>query len=93
MALWLIFFRNSGVKIERTYQLNTGGNTDFLKDAQRAARVKKYVENRGGSRLVIGARLADETVALVDYVPAEEPATRSVSSGWRGSSSLCAYGD
>ncbi len=34
-------FRNRGVKLERTYQLNTGGNTDFLNMLDRSRLVSK----------------------------------------------------
>jgi myo-inositol-1-phosphate synthase len=34
-------FRNRGVKLERTYQLNTGGNTDFLNMLDRSRLVNK----------------------------------------------------
>jgi len=34
-------FRNRGVKLERTYQLNTGGNTDFLNMLDRKRLVNK----------------------------------------------------
>ena len=43
-------FAKRGVKIERTYQLNTGGNTDFLNMLNRsAARLEEGVEDRGGA--------------------------------------------
>ncbi len=43
-------FKKRGVKLERTYQLNTGGNTDFLNmlDRSRLAS-KKDFKNRGGT--------------------------------------------
>jgi len=34
-------FRNRGVKLERTYQLNTGGNTDFLNMLDRTRLISK----------------------------------------------------
>jgi myo-inositol-1-phosphate synthase len=38
-------FRNRGVKLERTYQLNTGGNTDFLNMLDRS-RLKSKKESK-----------------------------------------------
>ena len=49
-------FRKRGVKIERTYQLNTGGNTDFLNMLNREpARLEEDFKDRSGS---IGHRRA-----------------------------------
>jgi myo-inositol-1-phosphate synthase len=36
-------FRKRGVKLERTYQLNTGGNTDFLNMLNRSRLASKKV--------------------------------------------------
>jgi myo-inositol-1-phosphate synthase len=36
-------FRKRGVKLERTYQLNTGGNTDFLNMLQRVRLASKKI--------------------------------------------------
>ena len=42
-------FRQRGVEVAHTYQLNTGGNTDFLNMLDRdAAHVEEGVEDRGG---------------------------------------------
>ena len=42
-------FEKRGVKLDRTYQLNTGGNTDFLNMLNRTGCLQKGVENRSCS--------------------------------------------
>ena len=43
-------FAKRGVKLERTYQLNTGGNTDFLNMSNhRRLASKKISQDRGGA--------------------------------------------
>ena len=65
-------FGDRGVRIDRTYQLNTGGNTDFLNmlDRGRLTR-KKDQQDRGGA---VGGRATASpptrsTSARRDYVP------------------------
>jgi len=48
-------FRKRGVKVERTYQLNTGGNTDFL-NGQEPARSRRCIRGRSGGALGTGPR-------------------------------------
>ncbi len=64
-------FRKRGVKIERTYQLNTGGNTDFLNMLNRSRLASKKTSKTEAVQSVIGARLADENIHIgpSDYVP------------------------
>ena len=64
-------FRKRGVKIERTYQLNTGGNTDFLNMLNRDRLASKKTSKTEAVQSVIGARLADENIHIgpSDYVP------------------------
>ncbi len=64
-------FRKRGVKIERTYQLNTGGNTDFLNMLNRGRLASKKTSKTEAVQSVIGARLADENIHIgpSDYVP------------------------
>ncbi len=64
-------FRKRGVKIERTYQLNTGGNTDFLNMLNRSRLASKKTSKTEAVQSVIGARLTDENIHIgpSDYVP------------------------
>jgi myo-inositol-1-phosphate synthase len=64
-------FRKRGVKIERTYQLNTGGNTDFLNMLNRSRLASKKTSKTEAVQSVIGERLADENIHIgpSDYVP------------------------
>ena len=64
-------FRKRGVKVERTYQLNTGGNTDFLNMLNRSRLASKKTSKTEAVQSVIGARLADENIHIgpSDYVP------------------------
>src|SRR5947207_9970264 len=64
-------FRKRGVKLERTYQLNTGGNTDFLNMLNRSRLDSKKVSKTKAVQSVIGERLADENIHIgpSDYVP------------------------
>ncbi len=58
-------FRNRGVKLERTYQLNTGGNTDFLNmlDRKRLASKKKSKTESVQSQLG-DDRLGDDSIHI-----------------------------
>src|ERR1041384_2026389 len=64
-------FRKRGVKVERTYQLNTGGNTDFLNMLNRTRLASKKTSKTEAVQSVIGDRLADENIHIgpSDYVP------------------------
>jgi myo-inositol-1-phosphate synthase len=64
-------FRKRGVKVERTYQLNTGGNTDFLNMLDRDRLKSKKTSKTEAVQAVIGNRLADENIHIgpSDYVP------------------------
>ncbi|MEA2087100.1 MAG: inositol-3-phosphate synthase [Candidatus Caldatribacteriota bacterium] len=64
-------FKNRGVKLERTYQLNTGGNTDFLNMLERHRLISKKVSKTEAVQAVAGERLADEDIHVgpSDYVP------------------------
>jgi myo-inositol-1-phosphate synthase len=63
-------FRKRGVKLERTYQLNTGGNTDFLNMLNRSRLVSKKESKTEAVQSVAAARLADENIHVgpSDYV-------------------------
>src|ERR1700730_8909156 len=64
-------FRRRGVKVERTYQLNTGGNTDFLNMLNRSRLASKKTSKTEAVQSVMGERLADENIHIgpSDYVP------------------------
>jgi myo-inositol-1-phosphate synthase len=64
-------FRKRGVKVERTYQLNTGGNTDFLNMLSRSRLASKKTSKTEAVQSVMGTRLADENIHIgpSDYVP------------------------
>jgi myo-inositol-1-phosphate synthase len=63
-------FRKRGVKLERTYQLNTGGNTDFLNMLERSRLASKKVSKTEAVQSVAAARLVDENIHVgpSDYV-------------------------
>ena len=64
-------FAKRGVKLDRTYQLNTGGNTDFLNMSNRARLASKKVSKTEAVQAVAAERLEDENVHIgpSDYVP------------------------
>jgi len=63
-------FRNRGVKLERTYQLNTGGNTDFLNMLDRSRLDSKRESKTEAVQSVLKARMDtyDIHVGPSDYV-------------------------
>jgi myo-inositol-1-phosphate synthase len=64
-------FRRRGVKLERTYQLNTGGNTDFLNMLNRNRLASKKLSKTEAVQSVAAERLAAENIHIgpSDYVP------------------------
>lgn len=64
-------FAERGVKIERTYQLNFGGNTDFLNMLERERLASKKESKTGAVRAVIPHPIRDEDIHIgpSDYVP------------------------
>jgi myo-inositol-1-phosphate synthase len=64
-------FKKRGVKLERTYQLNTGGNTDFLNMLNRHRLKSKKTSKTEAVQAVTARRLADENIHIgpSDYVP------------------------
>nr|MBS0021498.1 inositol-3-phosphate synthase [Gammaproteobacteria bacterium] len=64
-------FKKRGVKLERTYQLNTGGNTDFLNMLNRARLASKKKSKTEAVQAVAANRLADSEIHVgpSDYVP------------------------
>ncbi len=64
-------FKKRGVKLERTYQLNTGGNTDFLNMLNHERLASKKESKTEAVQAVAANRLADEDIHIgpSDYVP------------------------
>ena len=63
-------FRKRGVKLDRTYQLNTGGNTDFLNMSNRTRLKSKKISKTEAVQSVAERRLEDENIHIgpSDYV-------------------------
>jgi len=64
-------FAKRGVKLERTYQLNTGGNTDFLNMSNHRRLASKKISKTEAVQSVAAERLHDDNVHIgpSDYVP------------------------
>jgi myo-inositol-1-phosphate synthase len=64
-------FRKRGVKLERTYQLNTGGNTDFLNMLNQHRLKSKKKSKTEAVQSVAARRLENENIHIgpSDYVP------------------------
>lgn len=64
-------FHHRGVALDRTYQLNTGGNTDFLNMLNRQRLSNKKISKTEAVQAVAGKRLADDNIHIgpSDYVP------------------------
>ncbi|MCL7415222.1 MAG: inositol-3-phosphate synthase [ANME-2 cluster archaeon] len=64
-------FNKRGVKIDRTYQLNTGGNTDFLNMLNRKRLASKKTSKTESVQSVLAERLEDDNIHIgpSDYVP------------------------
>ncbi len=64
-------FKKRGVKIDRTYQLNTGGNTDFLNMLNRRRLVSKKKSKTEAVQSILDTRLDPENIHIgpSDYVP------------------------
>ncbi len=64
-------FRKRGVELERTYQLNTGGNTDFLNMLNRDRLASKKESKTEAVQSVVGQRMDDDNIHVgpSDYVP------------------------
>lgn len=63
-------FRKRGVELKRTYQLNTGGNTDFLNMLERKRLASKKISKTEAVQSVAASRLVDENIHIgpSDYV-------------------------
>jgi len=64
-------FKKRGVKLERTYQLNTGGNTDFLNMLNMNRLASKKVSKTESVQSVAAERLNEDNIHIgpSDYVP------------------------
>jgi myo-inositol-1-phosphate synthase len=64
-------FKKRGVKLERTYQLNTGGNTDFLNMLNRSRLASKKTSKTEAVQAVAAERLDYRNIHVgpSDYVP------------------------
>ena len=64
-------FKKRGVKLERTYQLNTGGNTDFLNMLNRTRLISKKESKTEAVQAVAARRIENENIHIgpSDYVP------------------------
>jgi myo-inositol-1-phosphate synthase len=72
-------FADRGIKLERTYQLNTGGNTDFLNMLNRSRLGSKKISKTEAVQAVLPQRLParDIHIGPSDYVP------------WQGDNKIC----
>lgn len=64
-------FSARGVTVERTYQLNTGGNTDFMNMLDRNRLLNKRESKTEAVQAALAKRLDDENIMIgpSDYVP------------------------
>ncbi len=64
-------FHKRGAKLDRTYQINTGGNTDFLNMLNRTRLASKKISKTESVQSVAGCRLEEENIHIgpSDYVP------------------------
>jgi myo-inositol-1-phosphate synthase len=64
-------FMDRGVRLERTSQLNVGGNTDFYNMLERERLVSKKISKTGSVRSQLSHELADDDIHIgpSDYVP------------------------
>lgn len=64
-------FKKRGVKLDRTYQLNTGGNTDFLNMLNRKRLISKKRSKTEAVQSILDERIEAENIHIgpSDYVP------------------------
>lgn len=64
-------FVDRGVKLERTYQLNFGGNTDFLNMLERERLTSKKISKTMAVKSILPYDITDENIHIgpSDYVP------------------------
>jgi myo-inositol-1-phosphate synthase len=64
-------YTTRGVKVERTYQLNTGGNTDFMNMLDQQRLTSKKTSKTEAVQAALAERLSDENIQIgpSEYVP------------------------
>ena len=64
-------YSTRGVKVERTYQLNTGGNTDFMNMLDQQRLTSKKTSKTEAVQAALAERLSDENIQIgpSEYVP------------------------
>ena len=64
-------FEDRGVRLERTYQLNFGGNTDFLNMLERERLTSKKISKTNSVKSQLHREIGDENIHIgpSDYVP------------------------
>lgn len=64
-------FKERGVKLDRTYQINTGGNTDFMNMLNRQRLDSKKVSKTEAVQSVLAERMEPQNIHIgpSDYVP------------------------
>lgn len=64
-------FDERGVKLDRTYQLNTAGNTDFLNMLDRSRLASKKISKTEAVQSVLEDKLEDDSIHIgpSDYIP------------------------
>lgn len=64
-------FTDRGIKIDRMYQLNTGGNADFLNMLERSRLKSKKISKTEAVQAMLGVRLDPDNIHIgpSDYVP------------------------
>ncbi|MEC4894062.1 MAG: inositol-3-phosphate synthase [Oscillatoria sp. PMC 1051.18] len=64
-------FHKRGIKIERTYQINTGGNTDFLNMLNHQRLASKKISKTDAVQAILANPLAKENIHIgpSDYIP------------------------
>ena len=81
-------FAKRGVKLDRTYQLNTGGNTDFLNMSNRTRLKSKKISKTEAVQSVAASGWRTRTsISGRATMCRGRTTTRSPSSAWRGSCS------
>ncbi len=81
-------FHKRGVKLERTYQLNTGGNTDFLNMLNRSRlRSKKTSKTEAVQSVAMSGSTTTTSTSARATTCRGRKTTRSASCAWKGSCS------
>jgi myo-inositol-1-phosphate synthase len=64
-------FTDRGIKLDRTYQLNTGGNTDFLNMLDQTRLKSKRISKTSAVQSVLGQPMESRNIHIgpSDYIP------------------------